>query len=78
MFIAEVISKGRQGKAYTSILLRESYRVGAADKSKTLAVLNHLPAHVLEAVRRAVDLATDSHSKLASDSGSSLSLRHGV
>ena len=27
MFIAEVISKGKQGKSYSSILLRESFRV---------------------------------------------------
>ena len=46
MFIAEVISKGQHGKSYTSILLRESFRVGSAVKSKTLAVLTHLPAHV--------------------------------
>ncbi len=51
MFIAEVVSKGKQGKAYTSILLRESFRVGSSVKSKTLAVLTHLPAHVLDAVR---------------------------
>ena len=42
MFIAEVVSKGKHGKSYTSILLRESYRVGSAVKSKTLAVLTHL------------------------------------
>jgi hypothetical protein len=51
MFITEAVSKGSHGKSYTSILLRQSYRVGAAVKSKTLAVLTHLPAHVLEAVR---------------------------
>ena len=33
MFITEVISKGKKGQSYTSILLRESYRVGAAVKS---------------------------------------------
>jgi len=27
MFIAEIVSKGKQGKSYTSILLRESFRV---------------------------------------------------
>jgi hypothetical protein len=53
MFIAKVISKGKHGKSYTSILLRESFRVGSVVKSKTLAVLTRLPAHVLEAVRRA-------------------------
>ena len=77
MFIAEVISKGQHGKSYTSILLRESFRVGSAVKSKTLAVLTHLPAHVLEAVRRAVAQPADSLSKLADASGNSLRLRQG-
>src|SRR5512136_2522610 len=77
MFIAEVISKGQHGKSYTSILLRESFRVGSAVKSKTLAVLTHLPAHVLEAVRRAVAQPADSLSKLADAAGNSLRLRQG-
>jgi len=77
MFIAEVVSKGKQGKSYTSILLRESYRVGSAVKSKTLAVLTRLPVHVLEAVRRAVAQPADSLSKLADASGHSLRLRQG-
>jgi len=77
MFIAKVISKGKHGKSYTSILLRESSRVGSAVKSKTLAVLTHLPTHVLEAVRRAVAQPADSLSKLADASGDSLRLRQG-
>jgi hypothetical protein len=60
MFITEVVSKGKHGKTYMSILLRESLRVGAAVKSKTLAVLTHLPTHVLDAVRRAVAQPPDS------------------
>lgn len=75
MFITEVISKGKQGKAYTSILLRESFRVGSAVKSKTLAVLTHLPAHVLAAVRRAVAQPANSLPKLADASDGSLRLR---
>jgi transposase len=75
MFITEVISKGKRGKSYTSILLRESYRVGAAVKSKTLAVLTHLPAHVLEAVRRAVAQPADALPKLADASDGALRLR---
>src|SRR5437016_7103260 len=75
MFIAKVISKGKHGKSYTSILLRESSRVGSAVKSKTLAVLTHLPAHVLEAVRRAVAQPADSLSKLADASDGSVRLR---
>jgi hypothetical protein len=77
MFIAEVVSKGKQGKSYTSILLRESFRVGSSVKSKTLAVLTHLPAHVLEAVRRAVAQPADSLAKLADTSDGSLRLRQG-
>ena len=75
MFIAEVVSKGKQGKAYTSILLRESFRVGSAVKSKTLAVLTHLPAPVLAAVRRAVAQPADSLPKLADASDGALRLR---
>jgi hypothetical protein len=75
MYIAEVITKGKHGKSYTSILLRESFRVGATVKSKTLAVLTHLPAHVLAAVRRAIDQPADSLSGLADASAGSLHLR---
>ena len=75
MFIAKVISKGKHGKSYTSILLRESSRVGAVVKSKTLAVLTHLPAHVLEAVRRAIAHPADSLSQVAETSNGSLRLR---
>jgi hypothetical protein len=75
MFIAKVISKGKHGKSYTSILLRESVRVGSTVKSKTLAVLTQLPAHVLAAVRRAIAQPADSLSKLADASGGSLRSR---
>src|SRR2546425_1591906 len=77
MFIAEVISKGKQGKAYTSLLLRQSVRAGSAVKSKTLAILTHLPAHVLEAVRRAIAQPAESLSKVANASDGSLRLRQG-
>ncbi len=46
--IAEVLSIGKHGKSYTSILLRESYRLGSKVKSRTLAVLTHVPARILE------------------------------
>lgn len=75
MFIAEVISKGKHGKSYSSILLRESYRVGSTVKTRTLAVLTHLPAHVLAAVRRAIVQPADSLSQLAEGSHDSLRLR---
>jgi transposase len=76
MFITEVLSKGKRGKTYTSILLRESFRVGAKVKSKTLAVLTHLPAHVLEAIRRAIaQPALDSLTHLATNSAGAFCLR---
>ena len=75
MFIAEVISKGKRGKSYTSVLLRESYRVGSTVKSRTLAVLTHLPGHVLQAVRRAIAQPADSLSQVADTSNGSLRLR---
>lgn len=75
MFIAEVISKGAQGKAYTSILLRESYRVGAKVKSKTLAVLTHLPPNVLDAVRHAIAQPSAALEGLVHASAGSLHLR---
>jgi hypothetical protein len=75
MFIAEVISKGKHGKSYTSLLLRESYRVGSAVKSRTLAVLTRLPAQVLTAVRRAIAQPTDSLSEVVQTSDNSLRLR---
>ena len=77
MFITEVVSKGKHGKTYISILLRESYRVGAHIKSKTLAVLTHLPAHVLAAVRRAIAQPADSLAQLADTSAGALRLRTG-
>jgi hypothetical protein len=75
MFITEVVSKGKRGKIYTSILLRESVRVGAAVKSKTLAVLTHLPAPVLAAVRQAVAQPADSLAELAASANGALQLR---
>jgi hypothetical protein len=75
MFITEIVSKGKKGKSYVSILLRQSYRVGSKVKSKTLAVLTHLPAHVLEAVRRAIAQPAESLDALAKASEDSLRLR---
>ena len=75
MFITEVVSKGKRGKIYTSILLRESVRVGPTVKSKTLAVLTHLPAPVLAAVRQAVAQPADSLAELAASANGALQLR---
>lgn len=75
MFITEVVSKGKHGKTYTSILLRESVRVGSKIKSKTLAVLTHLPARLIEVIRRAIAQPADSLAELAQASQGSLRLR---
>jgi Transposase DDE domain len=76
MFITEVRSKSKSGKgSYTSILLRESFRVGGKVKSKTLAVLTHLPAHVLAAVRHAVAHPKDSIDQLAAGAPDALRMR---
>jgi len=76
MFITEVRSQGKKGKIYVSILLRESIRVGSRIKSKTLAVLTHLPAHVLAAVRRAIAPPQASLAEVASASQGSLRQRN--
>ena len=62
MFITEVVSKGKKGKSYTSILLRQSFRLGSKVKSKTIAVLTHLPANIQDAIRYAVAKPSNSHS----------------
>ena len=67
--------KANTVKSYTSILLRESYRRGAQVKSRTLAVLTHLPAHVLDAVRRAIDQPAESLAQVAESSSGALRLR---
>lgn len=50
MFIATVKNR----KSPPAILLRESYREGGKVRSRTLANLTALPAHALEALRRAL------------------------
>ena len=76
MFITEVRSKGKKGQTYVSILLRESLRVGSRIQSRTLAVLTHLPAHVLAAVRRALAQPQASLAEVASASQGSLRQRN--
>jgi len=76
MFITEVRSKGKTGKTYVSILLRESIHVGSRIQSKTLAVLTRLPAHVLAAVRRAIAQPQASLAEVATASQGSLQPRN--
>jgi transposase len=76
MFISRVRSRSKNGrKSYTSILLRQSVRVGSKVKSKTLAVLTHLPAHVIQAIETAITQPADSLAQLASSSPEALRLR---
>ena len=78
MFIAEVRSKGKKGRRYKSILLRESYRQGARVKSRTLAVLTRLPAWLIEVIRQALAAGpADSVEGLVQGSGGTLALRTG-
>jgi hypothetical protein len=42
------------GKVYATHLLRRSYRDGRTVRNETLANLSHLPAHVIDVVRRAL------------------------
>jgi len=77
MFITKVISKGKDGQTYTSVLLRKSVRVGSRVKSKTIAVLTHLPPHVLEAVQRAIAQPVGSTLELIKASDGKLQMRQG-
>jgi hypothetical protein len=53
MHVVKVVSRQR-GREYTSWLLRNSYREGGKVKKQTLANLSHLPAPIIELVRRAL------------------------
>lgn len=75
MFLTEILSKGKNGKSYKSILLRESYRHGSKVKSRTLAVLTKLPAYLIEVIRKAIKQSpSDSLQSLADQSKGSLQL----
>ena len=54
MYVTRVKSKGKNGKSFVSILLRESVRVGNKVKTNTIAVLTHMPKHVIASVEKAV------------------------
>jgi hypothetical protein len=76
MFITKVISKGKNGKSYTSILLRQSIRAGAKVKSRTLAILTKLPKNIIQAIQKAISQpATESLHTLADNSNDTLILR---
>jgi hypothetical protein len=77
MFISRVYSKGKDGRQYVSVLLRQSTRVGKSVVSKTLAVLTGLPDWLLATVEHAVKLGKDAESiaQLAAASNAKLRLR---
>ncbi len=43
-----------KGKVYETHLLRRSYREGASVRNETVGNLSHLPAHIIELIRRAL------------------------
>lgn len=54
MFVSRVRSKGKGGRSYVSVLVRESKRLGKKVISTTLAVLTDLPDWLVNIVERAV------------------------
>ncbi len=62
MFIARVRSKGKNGKSYESVLLRESFRVGSKVSSRTLAVLTKLPKWLISTIESAINHRNDDSS----------------
>ena len=53
MHVARV-RRVHEGKEYVSVLLRQSYRVGAAVKHRTLASLTRLPPGLIEVIERSL------------------------
>ncbi len=77
MFIARVQSKGKNGKNYVSVLLRESKRIGDKVVSKTIAVLTEMPGWLITVVERAVKdgKGADSLQQIAERPDSPLGMR---
>lgn len=77
MFISRVHSKGKDGRQYVSVLLRQSKRTGKSVVSKTLAILTDLPDWLIAVVERAVKYGKDAESiaQLADAANGSLRLR---
>lgn len=77
MFIQRIRSKGKGGKNYLSVLLRETKRVGKKVVSNTLAVLTDLPPWLLNIVESAVAQGKDASSlrQLTEAADSPLGLR---
>ena len=47
-------TRRHKGKTYTSFLLRRSFRVGSQVKHETLGNLSHLPAPLIDVIRRSL------------------------
>jgi len=78
MYVSRVVSKGKNRKSYTSILLRESFRLGSKVKSRTLAVLTKLPPHLVDLISKALESPeVNSLDRLALNSKGALRLRCG-
>ena len=77
MFITCVQSKGKNGKNYVSVLLRESKRVGDKVVSKTISVLTEMPGWLINVVERAVKdgKGADSLRQIAEHPDSPLGMR---
>lgn len=54
MFIQRVHSKGKAGKVYVSVLLRESKRLGKKVVTETIAVLTRMPQWLIDSIEQAV------------------------
>ena len=79
MYIARVTSKGKNGKSFVSILLRQSVRVGQKVKTKTVAVLTHMPKHVIASVEKAIkEPETATLQQIKENEDTSLTLRNGL
>ena len=79
MYVARVKSRGKNGKSFVSILLRQSTRVGQKVKTKTIAVLTHMPKHVIASVEKAIkEPGADSLEHIKENEDSSLTLRNGL
>ncbi len=79
MYITRVKSKGKNGKSFVSILLRQSIRVGQKVKTRTIAVLTHMPKHVIASVEKAIkEPETATLQQIRENKDTSLALRNGL
>ncbi len=79
MYITRVKSKGKNGKSFVSILLRQSIRVGQKVKTRTIAVLTHMPKHVIASVEKAIkEPETATLQQIRENKDTALALRNGL